>query len=303
MKTNSSIFLSISFICCVQFVNGQDLLEILDNEINDTVRYTQATFKSNRIILGQSVETRKKGSLEFLLGTKYWNRADSEADRGSFAADLFTARFGMEYAFSDRFTLGAGVASFDGIIDGFGKYRLVRQREYSNKVPVSITLFQGTSFFTRSYSRIVLPESSDRFNFVSKVMIARKFSHDFSLQISPTYLHTNSRQLGYETNDYFALGLGGRYKLGNHVSVASEYNYVAGRNEGPQGYNTFVIGVNWEVSDLMLQFSATNAVTFDEAATILFGPENFNMKNGALHIGVSATYTLHLRKQKLNPNN
>lgn len=279
-------------------MQGQDLLDVLDNELKDTEQYTRATFKGNRLLLGHSVETRSKGSLEFVLGTKYWNKPES--DRESFAADLFTGRFGLDYAVSDRFTLGAGIASFDGIIDGYGKYRLTRQRNGTGGSPLSITLLQGTSFFTRNYSRIVLPENSDRFNFVSKVMFARKFSRNFSFQVAPMYLHTNSRQLGYETNDFFALGVGGRYKLGNHVSIASEYTWVADRNEGPQGYNTFVLGINWEVSDLLLQFSMTNAVTFDETATILFGPENFNMKDGALHIGVSATYILHLKKRKLD---
>jgi len=289
-------------LCGMYFANGQDLLELLDKELPDTVQYTRATFKANRITFGQSVETRKKGTLELVLGTKYWNRPNS--DRRSFAADLFTARFGLEYAFTDRFTLGSGITSFDGIINGFAKYRLVRQRDDSNKAPISITLFQSTSFLTRSYGKIVLPEdSSDRFNFVSKIIFARKFDRNFSLQIAPTYVRANSRQLNFESNDFFALGFGARYKLANHVSLASEYHYVAGREEGLQGYNSFGLGVNWEVSDLILQFSLTNAVSFDEAGTILFGPENFNFKDGALHIGVSATYVFHLKKQKLKIKN
>jgi len=185
MRVNRYIGLSLSFLFGLYFANGQDLLELLDKELPDTVRYTRATFKANRITFGQSVETRKKGTLELVLGTKYWNRPDS--DRRSFAADLFTARFGAEYAFTDRFTMGAGVTSFDGIINGFGKYRLVRQRDDTNKTPISITLFQSTSFLTRSYGKIVLPEdSSDRFNFVSKIIFARKFDRNLSLQIAPT---------------------------------------------------------------------------------------------------------------------
>ncbi|WP_209402848.1 DUF5777 family beta-barrel protein [Pseudozobellia sp. WGM2] len=298
MKINRYILLSMTMFCGMYLATAQDLLEILDKELPDTPQYTQATFKANRITFGQSVETRKKGTLEIMLGTKYWNRAESS--RRSFASDLFTARIGLEYAFTDRFTFGAGVTSFDGIINGLAKYRLVRQRDDTNKSPISITLFQSTSFLTRSYGKIVLPEdSSDRFNYVSKVIFARKFDRNFSLQLSPTYIHANSRQLNYETNDFFAMGFAGRYKLSNHVSLASEYHYVAGRDEGLQGYNSFGLGVNWEVSDLILQFSLTNAVSFDEAGTILFGPENFNFQDGALHIGVSATYIFHLKKQKL----
>lgn len=298
MKKNRIIFLLISVLGGFYFANGQDLLQILDEEREDTLQYTQATFKANQIIYGQSVETRKKGTLEFLLGTRYWNIPNNE-NRKSFVADRFSGRLGLQYAFTDRFTAGFGVTSFDGVVNAFGKYRLVRQRDDNNKSPIGITLFQGTSMLTRDFSGVLLPqEYSDRFSFVSQVIFARKFDRNLSLQVAPMYIHTNAPQLAFTDNDFFVLGLGGRYKLSNHVSLVTEYHYVAGREEGVQGFNPFAIGINWEVSDVILQFSLTNTKSFDETAIILYTPNNFNFNDGGLHFGVNATYVLHLNKKK-----
>jgi len=101
-----------------------------------------------------------------------------------------------------------------------------------------------------------------------------------------------------DDNNHFALGFGTRYKLGNHVSIASEYYYVANPVSGIHGFNPFALGVNWEVSDLILQFSLTNARSFDEATVITLTANNFNFNNGNLHIGVSATYVFHTNQKR-----
>ncbi|NJN50403.1 MAG: hypothetical protein HC798_04870 [Polaribacter sp.] len=57
-------------------------------------------------------------------------------------------------------------------------------------------------------------------------------------------------------------------------------------------------GLNWEVSDLMLQFFITNATNFAEDLYITQTPNNFNFKDPNLHFGVNATFILHTNKNK-----
>lgn len=296
---NRSYFLP--FVLAVLFfVNlglGQDLLDILEKETPDMPMFTQATFKANRVVLGQSVETRKRGTMEFVFGTRYWNIPNNDASQ-SFGADRFSAHFGLQYAFTDRFTFGAGVTTYDGIFNGFAKYRLVRQREDTN-VPLGITLLGGASYFSRDFARYRLPDnSSERLSYVGQLIIARKFNRNLSLQISPTYIRTGSNQPIADAQNLFLLGFAGRYKLGNHVSIASEYGYLFNRDEGSEGYNLFSLGVNWEIADLILQFSMSNSKSFDDISNYTFNPNNFHFRPGGLHIGVNATYVLHLSKQK-----
>ena len=300
MKNNSFIYLLI-LLLPLQILNAQDLLDKLDKEFPDETQYTQATFKAGRITFGQSVETRKKGVFEINVHTKFWNIPNSNTQ--SFGADLATTRFGVEYAFTDRFTSGVGVASFDGIFNGYTKYRLLRQKDSDNKAPIGITLFNSISYQTRDFNHIDLQEGfSNRLAFASQVIIARKFDRNFSLQITPTFVRRNSEQFPDSPSNHFALGFGARYKVGRHVSIVSEYYYVANPIESDpdhlEFFSPFALGVNWEVSDLILQFSMTNTRAFDEATNIVNTFNNFNFNDGNLHIGVSATYILHFNKKK-----
>ncbi len=296
-KNNSFIYLGLALVFGIQSISAQDLFDILDKETPKIPIYTQATFKANRIVIGQSVETRKKGILEFNVHTKFWNIPDSQTQ--AFAADRVNARFALEYAISDRLTTGFGAGTFDGTFNLFGKYRLLRQRQDNNKTPFGITLVQSASYLTRSFNHVILPEdSSERFSYTSQVLLARKITPNFSFQVAPTFIHRTSQQFVEDDNNHFALGFGTRYKLGNHVSIASEYYYVANPVSGIHGFNPFALGVNWEVSDLILQFSLTNARSFDEATVITLTANNFNFNNGNLHIGVSATYVFHTNQKR-----
>ncbi|NAS29344.1 hypothetical protein GTQ40_00015 [Flavobacteriaceae bacterium R38] len=303
MKKSNFAYLFIIVVFIVSPINAQDLLEKLDKEFPDVPNYVLATFKGNRITFGQSVETRKKGVLEINAHTKFWNIPNSNTQ--AFGADRVTARFGFDYAISDRFTTGFGVATFDGIFNGLAKYRLVRQKNSGKKAPIGITLFQSVSYQSRSFNHIDLPNTfARRLSFTTQVILARKFDSNFSFQLTPTFIRRNSNQFEDSPNNHFALGFGARYKVGRHVSIASEYYYVANPVEDNSVddhlnfFNPFAIGVNWEVSDLILQFSLTNTRNFDEATNITKTFNNFNFNDGNLHIGVSAIYVFHLNKKR-----
>ncbi len=294
------VYAFLIFLCFHNVVQAQDdLFALLEKSAPDVPNYTQATFKANRLLITQSVETRRKNTLEINVITKYWNTPEQTTN--SFGADRVNTRFGIDYSFSDRFTAGFGVGTFDGTFNLLGKYRLVRQRADKKGAGIGITLVQSSSYLTRSFNHVILPEdSSERFSFASQVIFAKKVDRNLSLQITPTYVHRTSQQFepDGDDNNHFAVGFGARYKLGGHVSIASEYYYVANRVDGIHAFDPFAIGVNWEVSDLILQFSLTNTRSFDEPTNITLTTQNFNFRDGNLHIGVSGTYVLHFNNKK-----
>ena len=295
----------VALFCATVPLSAQSLLDELNAELPAPSTRVNATFKANRVLLTQSVETRKKGTLELVFNTRYWNVPGQEL-RQTFGADKFSGHFGAQYAITDRLTFGAGYTTFDGILNGFGKFRLLHQSE-DDKVPFGLTLVQGASYFTKDFPVFILPEeASDRTSFVTQAIFARKFDRNFSFQIVPTYIHMRNDVPDIEKSDLFALGFGARYKLGNHVSLASEYQLLFGRDkvmEGSpreEGFNFYSLGVNWEVSKLIIQFALTNAKSFDDIANTAITQNNFNFKAGGLHIGVGFTYVLHLKKQKVH---
>ncbi|NJB35091.1 DUF5777 family beta-barrel protein [Croceivirga sp. JEA036] len=297
-RSANIIFVFVCFLGLSKVSAQENLLDILNKERKDTTLLTMATFKNTRLSVAQSVETRKKGALQLYFGTRYWN-IPMEEPRNSFLVDRFSAQFGFDYAFTDRFTTSFSVNTFDGVLNGFLKYRLLRQTD-DNKVPFGITALQSTTLLTREYNGIRLPRmQSDRFFFTQQLIIARKFNRNLSLQVAPTYIHATWPQPTLGRTDFFALGLGGRYRIGKHTELTSEYHWVGNRDQGPEGYNSFAIGLNWEIGDVTMQMHMTNTKSFDEASSILLTPNNFNFEDGGLHIGVNAIFILHLKKQKL----
>jgi hypothetical protein len=286
------------FLVVSSSLNAQSLLDKLDNEFPDKPVYEIATFKTTRIGLGHSIETRKKGALQISLYNRYWNIPDFGGER--FLADKVSTRYGLEYAFSDNFTVGFGYTNFDEISDGFLKYKLLKQQRGAKKTPITITLLQAISNRKTTNTDVYGKESSDNnYAFTSQVLIARKFNPDLSIQITPTFIHKTNTTSNDDPNSQFAIGFGGRHKIGGHASIVSEYYYVANPLKSMDTYNAFMLGVNWELSHLLLQFHVTNARNFAEDTFITQTTHNFNFKDPNLHFGFNATFVLHTKKKKL----
>ena len=296
---NKYTFTCILFLCFVATytIQGQDLLKKLDAEFSDETVFEIATFKATRLGLGHSIETRKKGALQISLYNRYWNIPDFKGQR--FLADVVSTRYGLEYAFTDDFTFGVGYTNYDKITDGFLKYKLLKQQQHSKKGIVSITYVQTFSHRMLDNNNQYQPTNTDNFAFSSQILVARKLNQNLSLQISPIFIHSQVNSLLNETKNQFAIAFGGRHKINEHTSFVSEYFFVTNPLKSIQNFDAFMVGINWEVSDLILQFHLTNARNFAEDVFITRTTNNFNFKDGNLHFGFNATFILHTRKNKL----
>jgi hypothetical protein len=298
MKNNKMTLLGFLFFLLSNYSSfAQDLLNQLNKEFPDETTNTIATFKTTRIGLGHSIETRKKGALEISLYNRYWNIPNFEGQR--FLADVVNRRYGLTYSFTDNLSFGIGYEDHDEITDGFIKYKLLHQNK---KRPLSITLLQNITHrsLENTSSNLYQPSSSEnKYSFTSQVLIARKFNANLSLQIAPTYIRREINDTIDDPNNQFAIGFGGRHKISNHASIVSEYYLVANPLKSIETYNAFMVGVNWELSHLLLQFQMTNARNFAEDTFITQTRNNFNAKDGNFHFGFNATFVLHTKKNKL----
>ena len=288
MKSN--YILLVLLVCISPCLLAQNLLDKLNDERQDIDNYTMSTFKGTHISIGHSVETRKKNTLEVSFMSRYWNIPNSNGR--SFVADRMGARFGLDYGISDRLTFGVGygVGIPNGIMDSYLKYRLFRQTD-NGKTPFSVTLLQTASYRSDFVNGIESrSDFGNKLAFTSQVLIARKFSRNFSFQIAPTFIHRASSKSPLDDLNHFAIGFGGRYKLGNHVSLVSEYYYLSNELESRETFGAFSLGVNWEVSKLMLQFKMTNNPFFNEDSFITQTTKNFNTNDGNFFFGFHATY-------------
>ena len=297
MKNKYIINFFILLFIGVSNVNAQSLLDKLDKEFPDIPVYKIATFKTTRIGIGHSIETRKKGALEISLYNRYWNIPNFEGQR--FLADEVSTRYGLDYAFTDNFTIGLGYTNHDKVFDGLLKYKILKQQKESKKMPFSFTFVQGFSKRESTSSTLYNTTKQNKYAFTSQALFARKINTNLSVQITPTFIHRKSSSSDNTSNNQFAIGFGGRHKIGGHASIVSEYYYVSNPLKSIKTYNVFLVGINWELSHLMLQFHATNARSFVEDTFITQTTNNFNTKDGNFHFGFNATFVLHTKKKKL----
>ena len=281
-------------------MGAQDLLSKLDKELNENSLKALPAFKTTRISIGHSVETRPAGSLEIAAVNRFWNIPNQQTQR--FLADEVNTRFSLEYSISDRLTIGGGTSTFDGLWDGFVKYRLVYQSADSKKSPFSITLFQNISYNDGEFSDQLYAAAAGQSitAYTTQVLIARKFNPNLSIQVTPTLVQRSDVVWASDPKTQFAVGLGFRHKISKHASIVSEYYYVANPIESRNTYDAFAVGLNWEVSDLMLQFNITNARNVVEDAFITRTTNNFNFHDGNFHFGFGATLVLHFKENKLD---
>ena len=64
-------------------------------------------------------------------------------------------------------------------------------------------------------------------SYVGQILIARKISQGFSVQLTPSYVHRNLVATEIDPNDLYAIGAGGRMKLSKRISLNAEYYYLA----------------------------------------------------------------------------
>jgi hypothetical protein len=286
----------------VNTLTGQELLNILEKEENKEATYAESTFSFSRLTFGHSVQTRKKGVLDVFIANRFW---DSPAERSqSFIVDLYSGRFGFDYGITDDILVGVGYSNFNERFDAFIKYKVAKQQINGKKFPLSIALLQSASYALEEIAYLGLTtDDHNEFSFTSKVILARKFTNKLSFQIVPTYIYRSIAYSEAPNQHFFAIGFGGRYKLGRHLSLVSEYYYRANPIENIETYSPFSIGVNWEVSKVMVQLMLTNTFNMVEDAFILETPNNFNFRTPNLNFGFNFTYTFHLNNALKNKDN
>lgn len=235
---------------------GQDLMELVD--AGPETNYASSIFKTTRVINHQSVRTPHNGTLLFII-SHHFGRINEGAYE-LFGLDNATIRLGFEYGIGKRLSLGLGRSSFQKTYDGFAKYKILRQSSGKRNMPITMSWLSGMELNSLKWQE---PERDNKFNsrlsYVHQLLIARKFNSKLSLQITPTLIHKNFVETTNDPNDYYALGLGGRYKITDMFTLNSEY--FARFNEQAIGtyYDSFSVGVDVHTGGHVFQLHLTNS--------------------------------------------
>mgnify|MGYP000902747390 CR=1 FL=1 len=195
-------------------------------------------FYSQKIINANTVEVLKKGILEFKVVHNFGDAAGNNGGIKRFfgldnAADVKIAfQAGLTNKLNVLAARVRGGGNLQQLYEAGIKYQFLKQEDNNSSKPISVTAFANlvictmTADTSTAASQLAIKENhfsnfSDRMSQLVQVMIARRFNK-ISLQLSPTYLHTNY----VVTNDQkglFALAAGARIPLSKKFVLVADY--------------------------------------------------------------------------------
>lgn len=270
----------------------EDLLSLLGEEEITTL--TLATFKANRVVNLHSVENTANGELDIKISHRFGEL------RGQFyqmfGLDDATVRIGGDYGVTERLMIGVGRSSFEKTYDGFAKYKLLRQSTGKINMPVSVCVLGTIAVKTEKFQDTTRENFfSSKMYYTGQLIIGRKISNAFSIQLSPTIVHRNLVLTDSEKNDVLALGAAARIKLGKRTSLNGEYIYVLPDQIDPARYrNSFSIGFDIETGGHVFQLHFTNSTSMIEKGFIT--ETDGDWSKGGVHFGFNISRVFNIKK-------
>jgi hypothetical protein len=243
------IFKKTAVICGLTVISlgafaQDDMLSLLDSVgTKKKSERTIATFKGSKIIIAQTTETVKRGTMDFNVAHGFGN-IGVQSNGGVHTLygldNIADVRIGFDFGITNDLTIGVGRSKQKELIDGLVKWRLLNQTT-NNQIPFSLAIYCDMAYNPQQegvfYSGVdltsITKKSLHRFSTVSQLIIARKFNWRFSMELLPTYQHRNfvvgninPENGSIETNDLLSLGAGLRLKLTNRFAIIADYYYT-----------------------------------------------------------------------------
>ncbi|HET6225432.1 MAG TPA: DUF5777 family beta-barrel protein [Bacteroidia bacterium] len=291
---------------------GQDSLA--DATVVKPKKKVKATFNSSHIINMHSVEIVPKGNLQFMIAHHFgviWNK---EQDAGQNLAQVFGFNSGIAHTYLSFDYSPANFANVgfaltgNSMFEGWAKFKILKQAGKQNS-PVSIGWISLVNIDAQSNPVDTIEANKmgwNKFTYMHQLMIARKFSKSFSLQIMPTYIHYNIVPYGMEnSNDIFSLGMGAKYQLSPNKALTFEYSHqfnmyenVITKTGNIVNYepNLLSLGLEFNTGGHVFQFFVgnTTAATNIEQLT-----RNTNfIKDGKFALGFRLNRSFYLGKKE-----
>jgi hypothetical protein len=276
---------------------NQMLEEEQKKEAKDKVNYTIATFKTTRLINGQSIETTQQGVMDLKISHRFGTVNGGAYE--FFGLDNASMRFGFDFGLSPKLMIGVGRSTYQKQYDGFIKYKLLRQSTGKRNMPISLALMTSAMVTTLKWTDPTRPNYfSSRLQFAHQIIIARKFSESTSIQLMPTLVHYNLVTNANDPNDIIAIGIGGRQKITPRISINAEYYYQLPAYKLPNTTNSLSFGVDIETGGHVFQLHFTNSRGMTERTFISETAGKWEKGDILFGFNISRVFTIKKMKKK-----
>ena len=228
-------------ICGVVYAQEDTALTRLMNSIDEKQPVSKPStpvFYSQKLINANTVEVLHKGILEFKVVHNFGDVAGTNGGASRFFGldNATDVKIAFQAGLSDKlnviFSRTKGGGNIQQLIETGLKYQFLKQMDDDAKHPISVTLFANMvvsamkADTTSGANQLKIKEDhfnkfSDRLSQVVQLMIAKRIGK-ISLQLSPTYVHTNY-VVTNDQNGLFALGAAVRLPLSKKFVLIADY--------------------------------------------------------------------------------
>ncbi len=271
-----------------------DLLALLGEE--EVTDYTTASFKTTRVVNLHSLENTHAGVLDFKINHRFGQLNQGVYDL--FGLDNASIRLGLDYGITSRLQIGVGRSTYQKMLDGYLKYRILRQSKGKVNMPVSVTAVAGMYVNTLKWAN---PERENyftsRLSYAWQLLVGRKFNDWITVQLAPTLIHRNLVPVRTEKNDVYALGIGVRQRLTRRVTLNAEYTWVAPDQLNARYRDAVSVGFDIETGGHVFQLHLTNATWMTEPGFITETTGDF--LDGGIHFGFNISRVFTIVKPKI----
>ena len=265
-------------------------------------KFAKATFQSTSLINFQTVEMLKKGNLQFMVAHHFgvvWNK---DAKAGQNLAQVFGFNSGVahtylsfDYSVTNYANIGLGLTG-NSKFEGWLKLKLLRQQTGLKNIPVTVAWLSLVNFDAVENTLDTVKANKlawNKLSFMHQLLIARKFSSKFSMQIAPTFTHYNIVPYGINnSNNIFSMVIGGKYQLKPTKALTFEYarqfnmfENVINKNGNIVNYSPdlLAIGIEFNTGGHVFQFYIGNTTSASNIEQLTRNTSK--MKDGQFALG------------------
>ena len=222
----------------------------------------KGTFSGPVLIDNQTVMVPNKGTFTFDFEHRFGNLNLYKDMYGLF--NISSILLDFNYVPIKNVEIGFGLCSYNMTWDLNLKLALMHQSK-TGGWPVSISYYGDMAIDSRDKSNFV--SVSDRYTYFNEIMIARKITDKFSVQVAPNlsyfcdvpaYTDANGKIQATMQNTQFAFSVVGRYKLSPTVAIIADYDQPLTQNVTSNPHPNIGGGIEFETSGHTFQLFLTN---------------------------------------------
>ena len=227
-----------------------------------------------------------KGTLEVDIQHRFGTVENGPSDLWGFFGSA-NIRLGVNYAPINNLSVGFGATRNGGnmLLDGSAKYALLKQTK--GKYPVSVTYYGNIGYTTKADPNHFLYEyQSQRWSFFNELIIARKVTDKFSVQVAASISHQNSVPGYYAQKDtstfvykeqkfnLFTASVSARYVLSEVTSIIVDYDQPLTTFPTDNPHPNLAFGFEFNTSGHTFQLFLSNYSLLNPQQNSLYNSNN-----------------------------